>query len=144
MRTALIVVAALCTVAVAAEPSKPEALEVKAGEIYYGVRAAPGFDVVGRYEYKSADRKPWIILNADGSGVFQTHEKKDIAIQWWLESDASGEVKTQKGDIARRHMLIVRYSDASYKPKGSFDFFGMTVRTDMKKVFILGEREKPL
>lgn len=104
-------------------------------ETYFGVRAVPGFSVPGTYLYEHKG-EPSITLNADGTGSFAKHGRPGLPITWWIQSDADGTPKTQKGEIGQVHTLITQ--DAN----GKFDMDQFTIRFDTREMIILGERFK--
>lgn len=130
----------------------PNKLAIPA-EVYYGTRTIPGYNIVGTYIYKdNSDQHPIVQLNADGTGIFEKHDKVPVKIKWWIYSDADGTPKMNKGEVGQQHTIIVQYLEPQYVKtstgmkeqyaKDEFDMMQLTIRYDEKKMYILGEREK--
>jgi hypothetical protein len=151
MKLLLICLLTLLTSVVFAQ-GKPEKLMIK-NEAHYGVRRIPGYDIIGTYKYDSADSHPIMQLNADGTGIFEKHDKIPIKIKWWIWSESTGAVKTVKGEAGQQHTIIVQYLEPQYTsirgtqtvttPANEYDMMMLTIRYDDKKMYILGERVKP-
>jgi len=107
------------------------------GEIHYGVREVPGYQITGTYLYEGHG-EPIVELLAGGTGQFQTHGMPVRPIQWWMQSYPSGEVKMNKGPGGQEHTLILLYLDRS-----EYDMVNLTIDYQSKQMAILGERFKP-
>ena len=103
-------------------------------EVYY-LTTKLDYPITGLYKYESKG-EPIVQLNEDGTGIFQLHQTPQTNMIWGIESDSQGvanELKVVWGSVYRLW----------YKTKNKeWDIIQLSVHTDEKKIYILGERVK--
>lgn len=111
-------------------------------EMYHGIRALPDYDVTGTYLYEG-EGEPSVVLEADGTGAFAHHGRAPLPIRWWIQADEGGEPVTQAGEIGQAHNLLVEFAEVPPGSDTRFRRMQLTIRYDLRQMFILGERAKP-
>jgi hypothetical protein len=107
-----------------------------------------GYPIVGRYEYEG-NGEPIVVLNADGTGLFQRHGVAPIPIEWGIQADAAGApMKDQRGngDLVFRLFYLElegrRLGNGRVIPPSGWDIVELTVDPNQRKIDILRERVK--
>lgn len=104
--------------------------------------------ILGRYVYEWGKQKeePIVLLNPDGTGLFQPHDVPAIPIEFWLDCDETGKVRKQEGVNGRYQVtLLIKYGAGSrIYPAGTYDLMGVIVVPDENYAVIYGERFKKL
>ncbi len=115
-------------------------------EVYY-ITTKMDYPVTGLYKYESKG-EPIVQLNEDGTGLFQLHQMSQTKMVWGVECDAKGVPKEQKVSWGSAYRLWYQIKE---KHKGKtwetgvideWDIIQLSVHTDEKKIYILGERVK--
>lgn len=102
-------------------------------EVYY-ITTKMEYPITGRYKYENKGA-PIVELNADGTGIFQLHQMPESNMVWGVECDSEGvpkELKVVWGSVYRLW----------YQVAGVWDIIQLSVHTDERKIYILGERIK--
>lgn len=102
-------------------------------ETYY-ITTKSDYPITGLYKYESK-KDPIVQLNEDGTGIFQLHGMPQNEMKWGIECDSKGvpkELKVVWGSVYRLW----------YQVAGVWDIIQLSVHTDEKKIYILGERIK--
>lgn len=102
-------------------------------EVYY-ITTKMEYPITGLYKYEEKG-EPIVQLNPDGTGIFQLHEMPQNKMIWGVECDSKGipkELKVVWGSVYRLW----------YQVAGVWDIIQLSVHTDEKIIYILGERIK--
>lgn len=124
--------------------TKVESIEVM-GDTYTVCKDFPK-EIIGKYLYEGKG-EPIILLNDDGTGLFQPHMTDPIKIKFWIDCDEKGNIRKQVGSEERyQYTLLIQYLDGNNGnyPVGKYDLMGVMVLKDLGRVSIYGERYKPL
>ena len=139
-RYSLIASAFLAITPLTATCADIEKIEIM-GDSYSVSKALPE-EIIGKYEYEGKG-EPIVLINADGTGLFQPHGMPPIPIKIWIDVDDSGSPRRQVGTEQRyRYTLLIQYGqggDGNY-PAGKYDLLGVTMLKDEGKALVLGER----
>ncbi|WNM18830.1 hypothetical protein [Flavobacterium capsici] len=99
------------------------------------------YQVTGTYSFKGAE--PIVVLNSDGTGIYQLHDQPQRTMIWGMECNKNGELKFVKGFDNVKYFLFYKYNsslDAETEEKwNKVDF---TIHLNSLKMFINGERAK--
>ena len=115
---------------------------------YYGTKAIPD-EFIGVYKYEK-DKEPIVDVQKDQMGKFQVHGVPAYPAEFWIETDAQGNIQKRTGvNNNYQVVLILQYGDngqSGWKgdKKGTYDRIEATVAYDQGFVIILGERFKIL
>ncbi len=102
-------------------------------ETYY-ITTKLEYPITGLYKYENKGA-PIVDLKEGGTGIFQLHGKPETKMIWGVECDAEGvpkELKVVWGSVYRLW----------YQVAGVWDIIQLSVHTDERKIYILGERIK--
>ncbi|MCC9167990.1 hypothetical protein [Pontibacter harenae] len=124
--------------------TKVESIEVM-GNTYTVSKEFPQ-EIIGKYLYEGKG-EPIILLNNDGTGLFQPHMNDPIKIRFWIDCDEQGTIRKRVGSEERyQYTLLIQYMDGNNGnyPVGKYDLMGVMVLKDLGRVSIYGERYKPL
>jgi hypothetical protein len=115
------------------------------GDSYTVSKTLPA-EILGTYHYEGKG-EPIVQINADGTGLFQPHQRPAIPIKIWIDVQDDGTPRRQVGTEQRyRYTLLIQYGaggDGNY-PAGKYDLMGVTMLKDEGKAIILGERIRQL
>jgi hypothetical protein len=103
-------------------------------------------EILGKYTYEGKG-EPIVLLNEDGTGLFQPHGVAPIKIKFWIDCDETGKWRRQDGIEGRyQYTLLIQYqeSDSGNYPSGKYDLMGVAVLHDLGRAVIYGERYKAL
>lgn len=115
-------------------------------ETYYLTKDI-GYPIVGEYLYESK-KEPIVKLNAEGTGLFQTHQGSKTPMVWGIECEIDGTPKKVKADWGYMYSLWYQIKE---KHKGNgwesgeidkWDAVSFSVHEDTHTIYILGERIK--
>lgn len=112
-----------------------------AGKKYTVTKTFPS-EIIGKYLYEGKG-EPIVLLNDDGTGLFQPHMKKPIQIKFWIDCDEKGVIRKQQGSEGRyQYTLLIQYlnSDNGNYSSGKYDLMDVAILRDLKRVVIYGER----
>lgn len=103
-------------------------------------------EIYGTYRYEET-KDPIIVINKDGTGLFQPHGMPAIPIKIWIDVDEKGEPRKEVGNEQRyRYTLLIQYGaggGGNYK-EGAYDLLDVTMLKDEGIAMILGERIRRL
>lgn len=102
-------------------------------ETYY-ITTELEYNIIGLYKYEEKGA-PIVELNKDGTGIFQLHGMPQKEMKWGIESDAKGVPKQLKVVWGSVYRLWYQVGDV-------WDIIQLSVHTDERKIYILGERIK--
>ncbi len=125
---------ALCLFATGVYAQSPVTKVTVKDEVYY-ITTKMDYAITGLYKYESKG-EPIVQLNEDGTGIFQLHQMPQSKMIWGVECDSKGipkELKVVWGSVYR---LWYKANDAEW------DIIQLSIHTDEKKIYILGERVK--
>ena len=115
-------------------------------ETYY-ITTKMEYPITGLYKYESKG-DPIVQLNEDGTGLFQLHQMSQTPMVWGIECDSKGnpkELKVSWGSAYRLWYQIKEKHKGKSWEQGTideWDIVQLSVHTDEKKIYILGERIK--
>lgn len=106
-------------------------------------------EIIGRYKYEKGvnGEEPIVVLNQDGTGLFQPHGIAPIAIKFWIVCDEAGKPAVIKGTEQRYgYTLVVQYKNSTNGnyPNDGYDLMGCNILKDDGYAVIYGERYKAL
>lgn len=120
-----------------------------AGNSYYGTKAIPT-EIVGKYLYEK-DKEPIVEIRSDGSGYFQVHDVKAYPVEYWIETDANGNIQKRKSETNSNYqvVLILKYGsngESGWKGAnaGKYDRIDVTMAFDQGYAIVMGERFRKL
>ncbi|MEN2398601.1 hypothetical protein GKZ90_0002325 [Flavobacterium sp. MC2016-06] len=95
-----------------------------------------GYDVIGTY-YSEGKKDPTIVLNSDGTGVFQYEDLSKKNINWGIECSEEGVPEFKEGFNSATYTFW-------YQLKGTEDWMytQFSIHFNKKKMYIMGERVK--
>ena len=103
-------------------------------EVYY-ITTKMDYPITGLYKYESKG-EPIVQLNEDGTGIFQLHQTPQTDMIWGIESDSQGVPKELKVVWGSVYRLWYKTKDKEW------DIIQLSVHTDERIIYILGERVK--
>jgi len=115
-------------------------------EVYY-ITTKMDYPITGLYNYESKG-EPIVQLNADGTGLFQLHQMSQTKMVWGIECDAKGvpkELKAAFGPVYRLWYQIKEKHKGKTWESGvvdEWDIIQLSIHTNERKIYILGERIK--
>ncbi|WDF46084.1 hypothetical protein PQ459_14385 [Chryseobacterium sp. KACC 21268] len=120
-----------------------------ANHIYYGTKAIPA-EITGKYLYEKT-KEPIVEINADGTGYFQVHDVKAYPVEYWIETDAEGNIQKRKSETNSNYqvVLILKYGsngESGWKGAntGKYDRIDVTMAFDQGYAIVVGERFRKL
>lgn len=125
---------ALCLFATSAYAQSPVTKVTVKDEVYF-ITTKMNYDILGLYKYESKG-EPIVELNKDGTGIFQLHQMPQTPMVWGVECDSKGVAKELKVVWGSVYRLWYKAKDKEW------DIIQLSVHTDEKKIYILGERIK--
>jgi len=146
LKQLLFTLAFVCGASVATAQVKQVTID---GKTYYGTKAIPP-ELEGKYLYYK-EKEPIVEIVKGGTGWFQVHDVPAYPVEFWIETDAKGNVQKRKSETNNNYqvVLIVLYGD-NQQPgwkganKNTYTRIEATVAYDQGYVIILGERFKPI
>ncbi|MVZ63610.1 hypothetical protein [Sphingobacterium humi] len=150
----ILFVLALCFSAEYLKAQDIEKFTVVTGQEHYGTKKIPT-DILklllGTYKYDFSDNgEPIAELSNGNKGRFQMHGTPPYPIDYWIETNAEGELLIQRGEGNPnfRIVLIVKYGPNSEtnggKWNGDYNRIPVTFDIENKKADIFSERYKNL
>ncbi|AWG21837.1 hypothetical protein FFWV33_09970 [Flavobacterium faecale] len=97
-----------------------------------------GHDITGTYLYDGTT-EPIVLLNANGTGIYQFQDLSKNNISWGIESNEKGYPLFEKGfDSSKYSFWYKKTSD----PEENWTTVQLSIHPNKKKIFIAGERSK--
>ncbi len=116
---------------------------------YYGTKAIPS-EVTGKYWYEKT-KEPIVEINADGTGYFQVHDVKAYPVEYWIETDAKGNIQKRKSETNANYqvVMILKYGsngESGWRGAnaGKYDRIDVTFALDQGYAIVMGERFRKL
>lgn len=110
---------------------------------YYCTKAIPE-EITGKYWYEKS-KEPIVEINGDGTDYFQVHDVKAYPVEYWIETDASGNIQKRRSDTNSNYqvVLIIKYrSNGESGWKGAnaekYDRIDVTMAFDQGYVTVMG------
>ncbi|WP_418263432.1 hypothetical protein [Flavobacterium faecale] len=97
-----------------------------------------GFSINGTYLYDGL-AEPIVLLNSNGTGIFQTKDLSKKNIHWGIEATTDGNPKFEEGFNSAAYTLWYKDDLDSDEKWTSVQ---LSIHYDKKKIFIAGERSK--
>lgn len=142
--TLFIIALILCSTGIFAQT---DVTKVTVKEETFYLTKTIGYPIIGLYQYESKG-DPIVQLNEDGQGIFQLHEGSRTPMVWGVECDEKGvpkEIKVSWGSAYRLWYQIKERHKVNGREMGvidEWDIIQLSVHTDERKIYILGERIK--
>lgn len=141
--------ALLASLLLACTPALSQAADVEQielqGDTYTVSKTLPD-EIIGTYEYEGKG-EPIVQINADGTGLFQPHQRPPIPIKLWIDVEPDGTPRREVGNEQRyRYTLLIQYGPGGGDnyPEGKYDLLSVTMLKDRGQAIILGERIRHL
>ncbi|WP_366184131.1 hypothetical protein [Flavobacterium ovatum] len=97
-----------------------------------------GFPINGTYLYDGL-AEPIVLLNPNGTGIFQSKDLSKQNISWGIETTSEGKPKFEEGFNSAAYTLWYKDDLDSDEKWTSVQ---LSIHYDKKKIFIAGERSK--
>jgi hypothetical protein len=140
-------------VLIAASTARAQSSEWTVGnQTYQIVRAIPGYDVNGIYDF-AFGKGPRLTLANAGAGRLSPEGLPAINFRWGILSLANGEPLAEKSDGGVRYTMILSYSDSFHVAQGNarkviaagtVDEISVVLRPAEQKLILMGTRPRPL
>ncbi len=103
------------------------------------------YPIAGTYQYENIS-EPIVILNGDGTGVFQSKDLSKRGIIWGLECSENGTLKFKEGFDSAVYTLCYKIKDNLINSESSDNndwiLVEFSIHFNTKKMYIMGERVK--
>lgn len=99
------------------------------------------YQITGTYSFKGTE--PIVVLNSDGTGIYQLHDQPQRAMTWGIECTKSGELKFTKGFDNVKYALFYKFNTSvDSETEENWNKVDFTIHLNSLKMFINGERAK--
>jgi hypothetical protein len=119
------------------------------GNTYYGTKAIPK-EITGLYKYEKV-KEPIVEINENGTGFFQVHDVPKYPVEYWIETDAKGNIYKRKSEVNNnyQYVLILKYGsngESGWRGAnaGTYDRIEVSMAFTLGYAIILGERFRAL
>lgn len=103
------------------------------------------YPILGTYQYDNIS-EPIVILNADGTGIFQNKDLSKKVITWGLECTEDGFLRFKEGFDSAAYSLwyktINNIVDSESDESNVWRKVEFSIHFNTKKMYIMGERVK--
>jgi hypothetical protein len=103
------------------------------------------YPIIGLYQYENSS-EPIVMLNADGSGVFQFKDLSKKEITWGLECTEDGFLRFKEGFDSAAYSLWYKTKDSIINPESDesniWTRVEFSIHFNTNKIYIMGERVK--
>lgn len=98
------------------------------------------FPITGTYLFEGGE--PIVVLNANGTGIYQLHDQPKRPVVWGIECNEAGEPKFIKGFDSAAYTLWYSFTDGAENGEMAWYAVEFTIHFNTEKMFIQGERMK--
>lgn len=105
------------------------------------ITTAMDYQITGTYSYKGGE--PIVVLNNDGTGIYQLHDQPQRAMTWGIQCTKDGELKFTKGFDNVKYALFYKFNTSlDGETEENWNKVDFTIHLNSLKMFINGERVK--
>jgi len=103
------------------------------------------YPIAGTYQYENIS-EPIVVLNADGTGVFQNKDLSKNEITWGLECTEDGFLRFKEGFDSAAYSIWYKNKDTLFNTASDeindWKKIEFSIHFNTKKMYIMGERVK--
>lgn len=103
------------------------------------------YPIAGTYQYENIS-EPIVILNLDGTGIFQNNDLLKKEIIWGLECTEDGFLRFKEGFDSAAYAIWYKSKDSLINPElgenNDWKKLEFSIHFKTKKMYIMGERVK--
>ena len=103
------------------------------------------YPIAGTYQYENIS-EPIVILNADGTGIFQFKDLSKKEITWGLECTEDGFLRFKEGFDSAAYSIWYKSKDSLINPEidenNDWKKVEFSIHFNTKKMYVMGERVK--
>jgi len=111
----------------------------------YNITTNIEYPIAGTYQYENIS-EPIVILNLDGTGIFQNKDLSKFEITWGLECTEEGFLKPKEGFDSEVFYIWYKNRDNQYNPdldeSNVWKKIEFSIHFNTKKMYLMGERVK--
>ncbi|MDD5151895.1 MAG: hypothetical protein PHC28_15685 [Flavobacterium sp.] len=111
----------------------------------YSITTTIDYPITGSYQFENIS-EPIVILNPDGTGIFQSKDLSKKAITWGLECTENGVLKFEEGFDSAAYTLWYKFNDNTINSEldemNDWKKVEFSIHFNTKKMYIMGERVK--
>jgi len=113
-------------------------INTKSGVHYYTTTV--DFPITGTYLFEGAE--PIVVLNANGTGIYQLHDQPKRPVVWGIECNKAGEPKFIEGFDSAAYTLWYSFTDGAENGEMAWFAVEFSIHFNTEKMYIQGERMK--
>jgi hypothetical protein len=103
------------------------------------------YPIAGTYQYENIS-EPIVVLNADGTGIFQNKDLSKKEITWGLECTEDGLLRFKEGFDSAAYSIWIKTKDSLINPEleenNDWIKVEFSIHFNTNKMYIMGERVK--
>jgi hypothetical protein len=103
------------------------------------------YPIAGTYQYENIS-EPIVVLNADGTGIFQNKDLSKKEITWGLECTEDGFLRFKEGFDSAAYSIWIKTKDSLINPEldenNDWIKVEFSIHFNTNKMYIMGERVK--
>ena len=103
------------------------------------------YPIAGTYQYENLS-EPIVILNLDGTGIFQNKDLSKKEITWGLECTEDGFLRFKEGFDSAAYSIWIKTKDSLINPEleeiNDWKKVEFSIHYNTNKMYIMGERVK--
>lgn len=103
------------------------------------------YPIAGTYQYENIS-EPIVVLNADGTGIFQSKDLSKREITWGLECTEDGFIRFKEGFDSAAYSIWYKNKDNQIDPEldenNDWKKVEFSIHFNTNKMYIMGERVK--
>jgi hypothetical protein len=111
----------------------------------YFITTRIDYPIAGTYQYENIS-EPIVILNADGTGVFQNKDLSKNEITWGLECTEDGFLRFKEGFDSAAYSIWYKNKDniipSATDENNDWKKIEFSIHFNTKKMYLMGERVK--
>jgi hypothetical protein len=111
----------------------------------YYITTTIDFPITGTYQYGNIS-EPIVVLNADGTGIFQNKDLSKREITWGLECTEDGLLRFKEGFNSTAYSIWFKNKDSLINPEldenNDWIKVEFSIHFNTKKMYTMGERVK--
>ena len=111
----------------------------------YYITTTIKYPIAGTYQYDDIS-EPIVILNPDGTGIFQSKDLSKREITWGFECTEDGFLRFKEGFNSEAYSIWYKSKDSQINPEldeiNDWKKVEFSIHFNTKKMYIMGERVK--
>ena len=111
----------------------------------YYITTTIDYPITGTYQYENIS-EPIVVLNADGTGIFQNKDLSKREITWGLECTEDGFLRFKEGFDSAAYSIWYKSKDSLINPEldenNDWIKVEFSIHFNTNKMYIMGERVK--